>query len=112
LDFRFSNKIWPTGDFRELKRRTHRFLSARLGDHRIIRSAIDGGITSTVITRIDMTEILKQALEAARTFTPLSKETVATLLARTADAAATGKYELFKTSSRYDGTAHNPQWLG
>ena len=68
--------------------------------------------TSTVITGIDTMEILEQALEAARTFTPLSKETVATLLARTADAAATGKYELFKTSSRYDGTAHNPQWLG
>ena len=45
--------------------------------------------TSTVITGIDTTEILKQALEAARTFTPLSKETVAKLLARTADAAAT-----------------------
>ena len=68
--------------------------------------------TSTVITGIDTTEILKQALEAARTFTPLRKETVAKLLARTADAAASGQYELFKTSSRYDGTAHNPQWLG
>ena len=68
--------------------------------------------TSTVITGIDTPEILKQALEAARSFTPLSKETVAGLLARTADAAATGQYELFKTSSRYDGTAHNPQWLG
>ena len=68
--------------------------------------------TSTVITGIDTMEILKQALEAARTFTPLSKETVAGLLARTVDSAATGKYELFKTSSRYDGTAHNPQWLG
>jgi aryl-alcohol dehydrogenase-like predicted oxidoreductase len=68
--------------------------------------------TSTVITGIDTMEILEQALEAARTFTPLSKDTVAKLLARTADAAATGKYELFKTSSRYDGTAHNPQWLG
>ena len=68
--------------------------------------------TSTVITGIDTIEILEQALEAARTFTPLSREAVARLLARTADAAATGKYELFKTSSRYDGTAHNPQWLG
>jgi len=26
--------------------------------------------------------------------------------------AASGKYELFKTCSHYDGTAHNPQWLG
>ena len=68
--------------------------------------------TSTVITGIDKIEILEQALEAARTFTPLSREAVARLLARTADAAATGRYELFKTSSRYDGTAHNPQWLG
>jgi predicted aldo/keto reductase-like oxidoreductase len=67
---------------------------------------------STVITGIDTMEILKQALEAARTFTPLSTDTVASLLARTAEAAATGKYELFKTSNRYDGTAHNPQWLG
>ena len=33
--------------------------------------------TSTVITGIDTMEILEQALEAARTFTPLSKETVA-----------------------------------
>jgi hypothetical protein len=67
---------------------------------------------STVITGIDTNEILEQALEAARTFTPLSKEAVARLLPRTADAAATGKYELFTTSSRYDGMAHNPQWLG
>jgi hypothetical protein len=43
-------------------------------------------------------EVLEQALEAAHTFTPLSEETVAGLLARTADASATGKYELFKTS--------------
>ena len=58
-----------------------------------------------------MTEILKQALEAARTFTPL-KGNGRGLLARRADAPGTGKYELFKTSNRYDGTAHNPQWLG
>ena len=68
--------------------------------------------TSTVITGIDSLKILDQALEAALTFKPMSKETVANLLARTTAAAATGRYELFKTSNRYDGTAHNPQWLG
>ena len=68
--------------------------------------------TSTVITGIDSMKILDQALEAARTFKPMSKEAVAALLARTAKAAATGKYELFKTSNRYDGTAKNPHWLG
>jgi ABC-type branched-subunit amino acid transport system substrate-binding protein len=68
--------------------------------------------TSTVITGIDSMKILDQALEAAQTFTPMSQEAVAGVLARTAQAAATGKYELFKTSNRYDGTAKNPQWLG
>jgi aryl-alcohol dehydrogenase-like predicted oxidoreductase len=67
---------------------------------------------STVITGIDSVQVLEQDLEAARTFAPLSREAVANLLARTADAAATGKYELFKTSNRYDGTAQNPHWLG
>ena len=67
--------------------------------------------TSTVITGIDSMVILRQALEAARSFKSMSKETVAGLLGRPAEAAATGKYELFKTTSHYDGTAHNPQWL-
>ena len=68
--------------------------------------------TSTVITGIDSLKILDQALEAARTFKPMSKDAVTSLLARTAAAAATGRFELFKTGNRYDGTAHNPQWLG
>ena len=68
--------------------------------------------TSTVITGIDRVELVKQALEAAQTFKPLSKEAVAALLSRTAKAAATGKFEPFKTTANFDGTAHNPQWLG
>ncbi|HVG27992.1 MAG TPA: aldo/keto reductase [Acidobacteriaceae bacterium] len=67
---------------------------------------------SVVITGIDKPEILDQALEAARSFKPLTAEQTATLLARTRDAAAEGRFELFKTSNRFDGTAHNPQWLG
>ena len=68
--------------------------------------------TSTVITGIDSMKILDQAIEAARSFKPLSRNHVADLLGRTAKAAATGNYELFKTNNRFDGTAHNPQWLG
>jgi ABC-type branched-subunit amino acid transport system substrate-binding protein len=68
--------------------------------------------TSAVITGIDSLKVLDQALEAAKTFKPMSKEAVTRLLARTAAAAATGRFELFKTGNRYDGTAHNPQWLG
>ena len=68
--------------------------------------------TSTVITGMDSMARLEQALEAARTFKPLTTEAVAALLARTAAAAADGKYEAFKTTTRFDGTTHNPQWLG
>jgi len=68
--------------------------------------------TSVVITGIDNMAILRQALEAARTFKPLSDAAVKELLARTAQAAATGRYELFKTDTHFDGTAHNPEWLG
>jgi aryl-alcohol dehydrogenase-like predicted oxidoreductase len=68
--------------------------------------------TSTVITGMDSIKILDQALEVARTFKPLSKSDLAALLQRTADVARSGKYEPFKTSARFDGTAHNPAWLG
>jgi len=33
------------------------------------------------------------------------------LLAKTAKAAVTGRYKPFKTTSIFDGTAQNPQWL-
>ncbi len=68
--------------------------------------------TSTVITGIDNLAILDQAVEAARTFQPMTSAQAASLLSRTAAAAALGQYELFKTSDRFDATAHHPQWLG
>ncbi len=68
--------------------------------------------TSVVITGIDSLEILNQAFEAARTFQPLSEEQARHLLAKTAKAAADGKYELFKTTSIFDSTAAHPEWLG
>ena len=68
--------------------------------------------TSTVITGIDRMELLDQALEAARTFRPMSQEAVTALLSRTAGEGRTGKYEMFKTTARFDATAHHPQWLG
>ena len=55
--------------------------------------------TSVVITGIDRMEILKQDLEAVKTFQPLTGEQVTALLKKTAEAAANGKYELFKTSN-------------
>ncbi len=67
---------------------------------------------SVVITGIDSNAILDQAMEAVRTYQPMSEAQVASLLAKTADAAAEGKFELFKTTSHFDGTAAHPQYLG
>jgi predicted aldo/keto reductase-like oxidoreductase len=68
--------------------------------------------TSVVITGIDSMKILDQALEAVRTFKPLAEQQVAALLARTKETAMTGKFEQFKTSTPFDATARNPDWLG
>jgi predicted aldo/keto reductase-like oxidoreductase len=68
--------------------------------------------TSVVITGCDSMEILQQAFDAARSFKPMGKQEVATLLAKTAAASAKGEFELYKTSHNFDGTFRNPQWLG
>ena len=67
---------------------------------------------SVVITGIDKPEILEQALQAAKTFQPLTAEQQAAILSKTEQAAMTGKFELFKTTNHFDGTAQNPKWLG
>jgi aryl-alcohol dehydrogenase-like predicted oxidoreductase len=67
--------------------------------------------TSVVITGCESIERLEQAFTAVKSFKPLTDAQVS-LLARTKDAAMTGKFELFKTSTMFDGTAHNPQWMG
>jgi aryl-alcohol dehydrogenase-like predicted oxidoreductase len=77
--------------------------------------ALHYGLTqpvSVVITGIDSDAILEQALEAARTFKPLPEAQVTALLSKTREAALTGKFELFKTTPHFDGTAANPKWLG
>jgi len=67
---------------------------------------------SVVITGIDSAEILDQAFQAVESFRPMDPQQVAAILAKTKDAAMTGNFELFKTSSHYDGTIKNPSWLG
>jgi hypothetical protein len=68
--------------------------------------------TSVVITGCDSLEILQQALNAARSFRPMGKQEVGALLAKTAKAAQSGEFELYKISHNFDGTYQNPQWLG
>ena len=68
--------------------------------------------TSVVINGMDSMDRVHQALEAARTFKPLTRQQVAVLLQKTAAAGESGKYEPFKNTHQFDGTYHNPQWLG
>jgi aryl-alcohol dehydrogenase-like predicted oxidoreductase len=68
--------------------------------------------TSVVITGIDSDKILDQAFAATRTFTPMTGDEVAALVAKTKTYAVEGKYEFFKTSSHFDTTAKHADWLG
>ena len=68
--------------------------------------------TSVVITGCDSLQILESSLQAARSFRPMNETQVAELLAKTADPARDGKFEGYKTTDNFDGTGHNPQWLG
>jgi len=68
--------------------------------------------TSVVITGIDSMEILDQAVEVVRNFKPMSAGEVDALLKKTELAASKGEFEPFKTTSIFDGTAGNPDWLG
>jgi len=68
--------------------------------------------TSVVITGCDSLPILQQAVNAARSFQPMRKQELAALLAKTAKAAQSGEFEMYKTSDHFDGTYQNPQRLG
>jgi predicted aldo/keto reductase-like oxidoreductase len=67
---------------------------------------------SLTVTGCDSMKILDQALSVARHFHPLEQAQMEALLQKTAPAALAGKYELYKTSQHFDGTTHNPQYLG
>ncbi|MBV8203177.1 MAG: aldo/keto reductase [Acidobacteria bacterium] len=67
---------------------------------------------SVVITGCDSLPILRQAIDAAKSFRPLDAAQLAALKDKTAPAARDGKYELYKTSDQFDSTAHHPEWLG
>ena len=68
--------------------------------------------TSVVITGMERQADLDQAFAAVASFVPMDKPAVAEILARSRPYALHGKYELFKTSSTFDGTARNNAWLG
>jgi predicted aldo/keto reductase-like oxidoreductase len=67
---------------------------------------------SVVITGIDSLPILDQAVNAAKSFQPMSSTPVSALLAKTQDIAQNGQFELYKTSHHFDTTVKKPQYLG
>jgi len=52
--------------------------------------------TSVVISGMERMEVLKQNIETARNFRPLSEPDVAELLSKTAPVGNAGQYEWFK----------------
>jgi predicted aldo/keto reductase-like oxidoreductase len=68
--------------------------------------------TSVVITGCQTLANVQQAVDAARSFKPLTSAELTALLARTEQAARHGEFEGYKTTNNFDGTIHNPQWLG
>jgi len=67
---------------------------------------------SVIIAGIDSPKILDQAFEAVKTFPEIKKKDIDAILAKTKSEAMRGKYEPFKTSSIFDGTATHQDWLG
>jgi predicted aldo/keto reductase-like oxidoreductase len=68
--------------------------------------------TSVVIHGMDKMEYLEQSLQVVKNFKQLTPAQIAALAGKAQQAAMTGQYELFKTTSHFDSTAQNPQWLG
>ena len=66
---------------------------------------------SVTITGCDSLAVLEQALRLGSSFVPMADEERASLLARTAPFAASGKWEQFKTTGTFDGTEQNRHWL-
>jgi predicted aldo/keto reductase-like oxidoreductase len=93
-----------------------------MGDGNVLKSGVVTPIeclhyalslpTSVVINGCESMDRLDQAFEAARTFKPMSEAEMAKLLDKTRQAAMTGKFEPFKTTEHFDGTAQHPEWMG
>ena len=67
---------------------------------------------SVLITGMETMENLEQAFTAVETLGQFDEEARKRVLAKTSKPAVTGEFELFKTTSIFDGTAQNPSWMG
>ena len=66
---------------------------------------------SVVITGCEADRDIAQALKVAREFKPMTEAERAALLKKTAEVAAKGKYEEYKTTHVHDSTMEHPEWL-
>ena len=64
---------------------------------------------STLVIGINTMEHLKQDLAIARNFKPLSAGQMAALEARCKDDSSDGRFELYKSTSLFDGPHHRKQ---
>lgn len=84
--------------------------------------AVNGGVTAeeglsyamslpvaTTISGIDSMVVLEQNLRVARGFQPFGAEKMASIRERVRMLAADGRYELFKTTTKYDGNVGREQ---
>jgi len=64
------------------------------------------------ITGCESMANLEQALSVARDFKPMDEQQKIAILNKTAPVGNAGQFEDYKSSTIYDGTFHNPKWLG
>ena len=64
---------------------------------------------ATLVSGIDSEQVLDQNLKIVRAFQPMTPEEIAAIDARTLRLAGDGRFELFKSSKKYDGPVHRKQ---
>ena len=67
--------------------------------------------TSVVITGCESVAQVRQAIDAANSFKPLTREEAASIVARAAGLNDYGKVERYKSTTDFDGTTQFPRWL-
>jgi len=64
---------------------------------------------STLVSGIDSEKVLEQNLKVVRDFRPMTPEEMRAVEGRTLQVAGDGRFELFKTTQRFDGPVHRRQ---
>jgi len=76
-----------------------------------LRYAMSVPVTTTVCGCESLAN-LEEKISVARDFKPMTPQQKIAVLRKTASVGGEGKFEDYKNSHIYDGTFHNPQWLG